>query len=91
MVIYSVFLFVLNNGLTNEKDRTILFSRTAFICFINLTLILYNNVYYMFFEKGIGLFNGLLYNKIHTLVFSFFIYALSAIILLITSFYPRKV
>ena len=91
MLIYSVFLFVLNNGLTNEKDKTLLFSRTAFICFINLVLILYNNVYFMFFEIGIGLFNGLLYNKIHTLVFSFFIYALTAMILLITSFYPRKV
>lgn len=91
MVIYSVFLFVLNNGLTNEKEKTLLFSRTAFISCIDLVIILYNNVYFMFFEKGIGLFNGLLYNKTHSLIFSFFIYALSAIILLITSFYPRKV
>ena len=91
MVIYSVFLFVLNNGLTNEKDKTLLFSRTAFICFIDLVLILYNNIYFIFFEIGIGLFNGLLYNKIQTLIFSFFIYALTAMILLITSFYPRKV
>lgn len=91
MITLSIFLFVLNNGLTKKKNKAILFSRTAFINFIYLIIILYNNVYFTFFEKGLALFNGLLYNRIHTITFTFFIYILTAIILLITSFHPRKV
>jgi NADH-ubiquinone oxidoreductase chain 2 len=91
MIIFSIFLFILNNGLTNEKSKALLYSRTASINFTNLVLLLHNNIYITFFQKGIGLFNGLLYNKIQTLIFTFFIYALTGIILIITSFYPRKV
>lgn len=91
MLLSSICLLILNNGLTERKDKSILFSRTAFIIFINLILISYYNTYLTFLEKGIALFNGLLYNKSQTLVFTVFIYILSAVILLITSFYPRKV
>ena len=91
MLLSSICLLIWNNGLTERKDKSILFSRTVFIIFINLILISYYNTYLTFLEKGIALFNGLLYNKSQTLVFTVFIYILSAIILLITSFYPRKV
>lgn len=90
MLILSICTLILNNGLTDRKDKALLFSRTTFIIFINLILLCYN-INISFLEKGIALFNGLLYNKSHSLVFTFFIYFLSAIILLITSFYPRKV
>jgi len=91
VLLSSICLLILNNGLTERKDKSILFSRTAFIVFINLILISYYNTYLTFLEKGIALYNGLLYNKSQTLVFTVFIYILSAVILLITSFYPRKV
>lgn len=90
MLIASICTLILNNGLTDRKDKAILFSRTTFIIFSYLLILCYN-ISLTFLEKGIALFNGLLYNKIHSLVFTFFIYFLSAIILLITSFYPRKV
>jgi NADH-ubiquinone oxidoreductase chain 2 len=91
VLLSSICLLIWNNGLTERKDKSILFSRTVFIIFINLILISYYNTYLTFLEKGIALFNGLLYNKSQTLVFTVFIYILSAVILLITSFYPRKV
>lgn len=91
MLLSSICLLILNNGLTDRKDKSILFSRTTFIVFINLILISYYNLYLTFLEKGIALFNGLLYNRSQTSFFALFIYIISAIILLITSFYPRKV
>lgn len=91
MLVYSISLLVFNTGLTILKSKTLLFSRTAFIVFITLSYMLYNNIMISFLEKGISLYNGLLYTKSQTIVFTFVIYILTAIILIITSFYPRKI
>jgi NADH-ubiquinone oxidoreductase chain 2 len=42
-------------------------------------------------DKGLSLFGGLIYCKSHSQVFSLFIILLSLIILVLTSFYPRKI
>ena len=91
MLMFSMFLFILNNGLTKEKNKTILYSRIAFTNFTNLQLILYKNTDISLIEKDLTLFNGLLFYNIRILFFTFFINFLTAIIVVITSFYPRKV
>jgi len=91
VLLSSISLVILNNGLTERKDKSILFSRTAFIILLYLIIISYNSLDLTFMEKSLALFNGLLYSRSQTSVFTLFIYILSAIILLITSFYPRKV
>jgi len=91
VLLSSISLVILNNGLTERKDKSILFSRTTFIILLYLIIISYNSLDLTFMEKSLALFNGLLYSRSQTSVFTLFIYILSAIILLITSFYPRKV
>jgi NADH-ubiquinone oxidoreductase chain 2 len=45
----------------------------------------------VFVDKGLSLFGGLIYCKAHSQIFALFIILLSLIILLLTSFYPRKI
>jgi NADH-ubiquinone oxidoreductase chain 2 len=41
-------------------------------------------------EKSISIYNGLLYCKSNTIIFTIFLFSLTAVILILTSFYPRK-
>lgn len=49
------------------------------------------NLNMSFLDKGIGLYGGLFYATPVTQVFHIFIFFISATILLLTAFYPRKV
>jgi NADH-ubiquinone oxidoreductase chain 2 len=69
----------------------ILFSRIALIILLYSSIIAYNNLYLTFLDKGIGLYGGLLHATSHTQIFHIFIFLLSAVILSLTAFYPRKV
>jgi NADH-ubiquinone oxidoreductase chain 2 len=42
-------------------------------------------------EKSISIYNGLLYCKSNTIIFTIFLFSLTAIILILTSFYSRKI
>ena len=52
---------------------------------------MYVNLDFLFLNTGIGLFGGLFHSTSTTNVFHIFILLISSIILLLTSFYPRKV
>lgn len=54
-------------------------------------LITYDNLYLLFLNKGIGIFGGLFHTTSTTNMFHIFILLISSVILLLTSFYPRKV
>jgi len=49
------------------------------------------SLYITCLEKGIGLYNGLFHATSTTIVFQIFIFTISAVILQLTAFYPRKV
>jgi NADH-ubiquinone oxidoreductase chain 2 len=54
-------------------------------------LISYDNLSLLFLEKGIGIFGGLFHVTATTNTFHIFIFLITSVILLLTSFYPRKV
>jgi NADH-ubiquinone oxidoreductase chain 2 len=91
MIFVSLLLLLLSNAVTLRRDKSILYSRITIIILIYSTLITYNNLYFSFLEKGIGLFGGLFHTTCNTNIFHIFIFLLSSVILNLTAFYPRKV
>ena len=87
-------ILLLSNAVTARKDKSIYFSQNTFIIIIYslfLTYLIFNfNLNEQFFCSVIELFNGLLYYELHTLTFILFIYCISGIILLFTSFHKKK-
>jgi len=91
MIFISLLLLLLSNAVTLRRDKSILYSRITIIILIYSALITYNNLYFSFLEKGIGLFGGLFHTTCNTNIFHIFIFLLSSVILNLTAFYPRKV
>ena len=91
MLILSLILLLLSNALTLRRDKSILYSRVAITILLICAFITYDNLHFLFLNKGIGLFGGLFYSSSTTTFFHIFILTISSVILLLTSFYPRKV
>jgi len=91
MIVCSLILLLLSNSITLRRDKSILYSRITIAILLISTLITYDNLYFLFLNKGIGIFGGLFHTTCTTNVFHVFILSISSIILLLTSFYPRKV
>ena len=91
MLIISLILLLLSNSITLRRDKSILYSRATITILIIATIISYDNLYFLFLSKGIGIFGGLFHTTCTTNVFHVFILSISSVILLLTSFYPRKV
>lgn len=91
MVIISLILLLLSNAITLRRDKSILYSRATITILLVSSLIAYDNLYFLFLNKGIGIFGGLFHSTSTTSVFHIFILLISSVILLLTAFYPRKV
>ena len=91
MLITSLFLLLLSNSITSRRDKSILYSRAAITILVISAFIAYDNLYFLFLNKGIGIFGGLFHTTATTNSFHIFILLISSVILLLTSFYPRKV
>ena len=91
MVLYSLFFLLLSNAATLRRDKSILYSRETIIILLYSSLICLNILNFLSFDTGIGLYGGLFHATSTTQVFHIFIFLVSAIILQLTSFYPRKV
>ena len=91
MIIISLILLLLSNSITLRRDKSILYSRATITILLVSSLIAYDNLYFLFLDKGIGIFGGLFHSTSTTSVFHIFILLISSVILLLTSFYPRKV
>jgi len=61
------------------------------VSLIHTSFLAYNNLFFLALDKGIGIFGGLFHVTVFTQIFNIFIFILSALILTLTSFYPRKV
>jgi NADH-ubiquinone oxidoreductase chain 2 len=89
MLIISIISTLLSNAVNARRDVSILYNRIAililFYCILNDISSL--NIV----AKGIGIHGGLLLVNNITLIFHIFVYLVSALILVLTSFYPRKV
>ena len=91
MLVTSLTLLLLSNAVSSRRDKSILFSRTTLLILSYCFILLIYDLNLIFVDKGLSLFGGLIYCKGHTQIFALFIILLSLIILVLTSFYPRKI
>ena len=91
MIIFSILFLLLSNAVTLRRDKSILFSRVAIIVLLYSSLLAMLSLYVTSLDTGIGLYGGLFHATSTTHVFQIFIFLVSAAILQLTGFYPRKV
>jgi len=91
MLISLLTYLLISNALSLRKDKSILFSRIVMVSLILTSFLAFNNLFVMSLDKGIGIYGGLFHVTAFTQSFNIFIFIISAIILTLTSFYPRKV
>nr|YP_009251078.1 NADH dehydrogenase subunit 2 [Lecanora strobilina]AMZ84232.1 NADH dehydrogenase subunit 2 [Lecanora strobilina] len=90
MTILSLLLLLLSNAVALRREKSILYCRITILIFISCSLIAIKNLDMPFLSEGLGLYGGLFHATAITQVFHIFIFFLSAIILQLTAFYPRK-
>jgi NADH-ubiquinone oxidoreductase chain 2 len=91
MLISLLILLLLSNALTTRRDKSILFSRIVIVGLLSTSFLALNNFFIKPLEKGIGIYGGLFNVTTFTHTFNIFIFLISATILTLTAFYPRKV
>ena len=91
MLLNSLILLLLSNAITSRRDKSILYSRATITILLISAFIAYDNLSLLFLAKGIGIFGGLFHTAATTNFFHLFIFLITSVILLLTSFYPRKV
>ena len=91
MLLIILTLLLITNALSLKKDKSILFSRVVMLSLILTSYLSFNNLFVLSLDKGIGLYSGLFHVTPFTQTFNIFILTTSAVILTLTSFYPRKV
>ena len=82
---------LVSNALTIRRDKSILFSRIVIKTFFLAAFLAYNNIHIKALENGIGIYGGLFNVTTITQSFNIFMLLVSASILSITAFFPRKV
>ena len=90
MLILLLVCLLTSNALTLQREKSILFSRIVFTGFCLASVLSYNSLHVTSLSKGIGIYGGLFNVTTFTQAFNIFILIISAMILLLTSFYPRK-
>ena len=90
MLLNSLISLLLSNSSTLRRDKSILYSRVTIKILLFSKILCLNNLYFLFLDKGIGLFGGLFHITSTTSIFHTFILFITAIVLILTSFHPRK-
>jgi NADH-ubiquinone oxidoreductase chain 2 len=91
MLSVSLILLLLSNAITLRRDKSILYSRATITILLISVLIIYNTLSFSYLTEGIGIHSGLFHITIIGNIFHIFTLLISSIVLLLTSFYPRKV
>lgn len=91
MLITSLILLLLSNAITLRRDKSILYSRVAIIILLYSSILAVFSLYLTYLENGIGLYGGLFHATSTTHIFHIFIFLISAVILQLTAFHPRRV
>lgn len=91
MLLNSLILLLLSNAITSRRDKSILYSRATITILLISAFIAYDNLSILFLAKGVGIFGGLFHTTATRNFFHLFIFLITSVILLLTSFYPRKV
>ena len=91
MLITSLLYILLSNAVTLRRDKSILYSRVAIIVLQYSFLLATLSLYLTYLGQGIGLYGGLFHANSTTQIFHVFIFLISAVILQLTAFHPRRV
>ena len=91
MLVFSILFLLLSNAVTLRRDKSILFSRVSIIILLYSILLAKNGLYINYIDKGIGIYSGLFHVTSITQIFHIFIFLISAVILQLTAFFPRRV
>lgn len=91
MLISLLISLLVSNAVTLRRDKSILFSRIVITGLLFASFLALNNLFTKALEKGIGVYGGLFNVTTFTQSFNIFIFLISAVILVLTAFYPRKV
>jgi NADH-ubiquinone oxidoreductase chain 2 len=91
MLISLLILLLVSNAVTLTRDKSILFSRVVIKSLLFASFLAFNNSFIKPLEKGIGIYGGLFNITTFTQTFNIFLFLISATILVLTAFYPRKV
>lgn len=91
ILLLSLIFLLLSNAVTSRQDKSILFSRVVITGLIYSSYLALNNLFTQGLEKGVGIYGGLFNVTTFTQTFNIFIFLISAMILTLTAFYPRKV
>ena len=91
MIILSILQLLLSNAVTLRRDKSILYSRVSIIILLYSSLLAFTSLYITYLDRGIGLYGGLFHATSITHIFHIFIFLISALILQLTAFYPRRV
>ena len=83
MVITSLIFLLLSNSITLRRDKSILYSRATITILLISAFIAYDNLFFLFLNKGIGIFSGLFTTTATTTVFIIFIPILAILLLAI--------
>ena len=89
MLIIGSILLLLANAVTYRREKSILFNRVAVLILLYSGMLAYDSLYIESLSTGI-VFSGLFHSTSITHSFDIFIYAIGAVILQLTSFYPRR-
>lgn len=91
MLFSSLLLILLSNAVTSRRDKSILYNRISITLLFITFIVALQALNLKFLAKGIGLYGGLFQTTATSHTFQMFIYILSAAIMQLTGFYPRKV
>ena len=91
MLMIGAIALIGSNAVAFRRDKSIIYSRSVLTVLIVCVLICYFAFNSTFLDKGIGLFHGLFHTTAITHFFQVFILIVTALILQLNGFYPRKV
>jgi NADH-ubiquinone oxidoreductase chain 2 len=88
MIIYTTIFTLISIAVNNRRDTSIIYNRLITLTVFFSLILIFINI--NFFEKGISMYNGLFFIKNYNIFFISFILILNILILLLISYYPRK-
>jgi NADH-ubiquinone oxidoreductase chain 2 len=91
MLITCLSVLLLSNAVSTRRDKSIFFSRAGVVIFSYCFLLLIFNLNLKFLENNLSLFGGLIFCKYYVQIFVGFLFFLVINIIILTSFYPRKI
>lgn len=91
MLLTFLVLLLLSNGITLRPDTSIIYGRIGIIILFYCFISAYTSYSIDYLENGISIFGGLLNVTSITHTFQLFVFIICMLILLMTSFYPRKI